>query len=111
MLHVHSVQWNAGMGNTDTILVSVLFPSLHMKYFRIKFLLLVVTRIQLSSAIMEAMFSDDIQCWSRCASTHVIVANFEKAISGTGSHTSNSHTHFNVTGSRTQEVRRAKHEK
>ena len=45
VLHVHSVQWNAGMGNTDTllpILVSVLFPSLHLKYFRIKFLLLVI---------------------------------------------------------------------
>ena len=26
------------------ILVSVLFPSLHLKYFRIKFLLLVITR-------------------------------------------------------------------
>ena len=44
VLHVHSVQWNAGMGNTDTllpILVSVLFPSLHLKYFRLKILLLV----------------------------------------------------------------------
>ena len=32
VLQVHSIQWNAGMGNTDTlipILVSVLFPSLH----------------------------------------------------------------------------------
>ena len=30
VLHVHSVQWNAGMGNTIPILVSVLFPSLHL---------------------------------------------------------------------------------
>ena len=38
----HAQWWNAGMGNTDTlhpILVSVIFPSLHLKYFRIKFLL------------------------------------------------------------------------
>ena len=41
VLQVHSIQWNAGMGNTDTLLVSVLFLSLHLKYFRIKFLLLV----------------------------------------------------------------------
>ena len=41
----HAQWWNAGMGNTDTlhpILVSVLFPSLHLKYFRINFLLLVL---------------------------------------------------------------------
>ena len=33
--HVHSVQWNAGMG----------IPSLYLKYFRIKFLLLVIMNI------------------------------------------------------------------
>ena len=34
MLHVHSIQYNAGMGNTDTlhpILVFDVFPSLHLK--------------------------------------------------------------------------------
>ena len=34
VLQVHSIQWNAGMGNTDTLIpifVSVLFPSLHLK--------------------------------------------------------------------------------
>ena len=42
-----SVWWNAGYEwviqiPSIPILVSVLFPSLHLKYFRIKFLLLVI---------------------------------------------------------------------
>ena len=39
--HCEPLQWNAGMGNTDTLHPNLLFPSLHLKYFRIEFLLLV----------------------------------------------------------------------
>ena len=44
MLHVHSVQWNAGMGNTDTLHPNSCFCSFSIptsEIFRIKFLLLV----------------------------------------------------------------------
>ena len=44
------VQWNAGMViqiPSIPILVSVLFPSLNLKYFRIKFLLLVYVVVAL----------------------------------------------------------------
>ena len=39
VLQVHNIQWNAGMGNTDTLHPNSCFPSLHLKYFRIRFLL------------------------------------------------------------------------
>ena len=41
VLHVHCVQWNAGMGNTDTLHPISCFCSFSIPTSRIKFLLLV----------------------------------------------------------------------
>ena len=37
VLHVHSVQWNAGMGNTDTLHPNSCFCSFSIPTFRINF--------------------------------------------------------------------------
>ena len=53
MLHVYSVQWNAGTGNTDTLHPNSCFSSFSIPASKIKFLLLHVRRILLSGDIIE----------------------------------------------------------
>ena len=45
VLHVHSVQWNAGMGNADTLHPNSCFCSFSIPTSRINFLLLVFIKV------------------------------------------------------------------
>ena len=61
--------WNAGMGNTDTLHpVSVLFPSLNLKYFRIRFLLLVYLQFHPTHAVVFTLVTEKMHACTRlCA--------------------------------------------
>ena len=66
------------------ILVSVLFPFLHLKYFRIKFLLLVEYSIGCTADI-RVSYSQEVEGWSEVSTPFFVDWNFIKTTSGNSS--------------------------
>ena len=62
------------------ILVSVLFPSLHLKYFRIKFLLLVI--IGYFKSILIPQYSNSASCRQSEAASYVHFMDFLDDVGG-----------------------------